>query len=96
MSEGSGPGNLECRDFRSRGIILSPGQLYIKESMYFGRRSITKWRNDRLSCSEIFTCGSLTKLDGDALACVATRESLRYLAELGSTYERAFNIDPDS
>lgn len=60
--------------------------------MHFVRRSITKWRNDRLSCSEIFACGSLTKLDGDALACVATR----YLTELKSTYERAFNIDPDS
>lgn len=56
----------------------------------------TKWRNDRLSCSEIFDCGSLTKLDGDALACVTTKESLRYLAEPGSTYERAFNINPDS
>lgn len=57
-------------------MILSPDQLYIKASMYFSRRLITKWRNDSLSCSEIFACGSLTKLDGDALACVANRESL--------------------
>lgn len=61
MSKGCGPGNLKCREFKSRGIILSPGQLYIKASMQFGRLSHVQSRNER---------------SGERIACHAAKSLL--------------------